>query len=208
MGVAATTHNRNRLSSVPHYKLSQLARLYKRPPPITRVSLSSLAKCDDDDGGGGGGLSSQRGRSQRPRDVVSMIRIERELRRKLRHVSRTGVSSSMKFKTSLEREAQTTPRNSCVPSPLESLSSNCIKLFARSENLLCVCVCVCSRARNYREKRFRFTSRVSDKMRKERMVIDKILWIEEWNLLLDSKKCNFFCCTEFLSYAMSLDINN
>lgn len=80
MGVAATTHNRNRLSSVPHYKLSQLARLYKRPPPITRVSLSSLAKCDDDDGRGGGGLSSQRGRSQRPRDVVSMIRIERELR--------------------------------------------------------------------------------------------------------------------------------
>lgn len=150
----------------------------------------------------------QRGRSQRPRDVVLMIRIERELRRKLRHVSRTGVSSSMKFKTSLEREAQTTPRNSCVPSPLKSLSSNCIKLFARSENLLCVCVCVCSRARNYREKRFRFTSQVSDKMRKERMVIDKILWIEEWNLLLDSKKCNFFCCTEFLSYAMSLDINN
>lgn len=60
MGVAATTHNRNRLSSVPHYKLSQLARLYKRPPPITRVSLSSLAKCDDDDGGGGGGLSERK----------------------------------------------------------------------------------------------------------------------------------------------------
>lgn len=154
MGVAATTHNRNRLSSVPHYKLSQLARLYKRPPPITRASLSSLAKCDDDDdGGGGGGLSSQRGRSQRPRDVVSMIRIERELRRKLRHVSRTGVSSSMKFKTSLEREAQTTPRNSCVPSPLESLSSNCIKLFARSENLLCVYVCVYVRAREITGRR-------------------------------------------------------
>ena len=38
MGVAATTHDHNRLSSVPYYRLSRLARLC--PPPITRVSLS------------------------------------------------------------------------------------------------------------------------------------------------------------------------
>lgn len=118
MGVAATTHDHNRLSSVPYYRLSRLARLC--PPPITRVSLSLSVWscrvwwwwwwrwC----------LSSRRERGQRPRGVVSMIRIERELRGKLRHVSRGGggVSSSMKFKTSSEREAQTTPRNSCVPS--------------------------------------------------------------------------------------------
>lgn len=55
MGVAATTHDHNRLSSVPYYRLSRLARLC--PPPITRVSLSlslcDLAECDDDDDGDG-----------------------------------------------------------------------------------------------------------------------------------------------------------
>lgn len=43
MGVAATTHDHNRLSSVPYYRLSRLARLC--PPPITRVSLS-FSVCD------------------------------------------------------------------------------------------------------------------------------------------------------------------
>lgn len=50
MGVAATTHDHNRLSSVPYYRLSRLARLY--PPPITRVSLC-VWSCDDDDDGDG-----------------------------------------------------------------------------------------------------------------------------------------------------------
>lgn len=164
MGVAATTHDHNRLSSVPYYRLSRLARLC--PPPITRVSLSLSVWscrvwwwwwwrwC----------LSSRRERGQRPRGVVSMIRIERELRGKLRHVSREGggVSSSMKFKTSSEREAQTTPRNSCVPSlfrePVVQLHQTFRKIgkpFMR--------MCVCVFARNYGEKRFRFTSRVSDR---------------------------------------------
>lgn len=134
-----------------------------------------------------------------------MIRIERELRRKLRHVSRTGgISSSMKFKTSLERKAQTTPRNSCVLLPPREPVVQLHQTFRKiGKPFVCRCV---SRARNYREKRFRFTSRVSDKMRMKRIVIDKILWIEEWNLLLDSKK--FFLKIEFLLHIMNRDINN
>lgn len=144
MGVAATTHDHNRLSSVPYYRLSRLARLC--PPPITRVSLSLSVWscrvwwwwwwrwC----------LSSRRERGQRPRGVVSMIRIERELRGKLRHVSRGGggVSSSMKFKTSSEREAQTTPRNSCVPFPPSRACRPTASNFSQDRKTFYANVCV------------------------------------------------------------------
>lgn len=75
-----------------------------------------------------------------------MIRIERELRGKLRHVSREGggVSSSMKFKTSSEREAQTTPRNSCVPFPPSRACRPTASNFSQDRKTFYACECVCA----------------------------------------------------------------
>lgn len=164
MGVAATTHDHNRLSSVPYYRLSRLARLC--PPPITRVSLSlcvilqsvmmmMMAMVSFQSERKGSTTSwcrlDDKNRTWTSRETSSRVRgkeggYRRPWNSKLRRKGRPRRHLGIRASPSLLRE------------PVVQLHQTFRKIgkpFMR--------MCVCVFARNYGEKRFRFTSRVSDR---------------------------------------------
>lgn len=129
MGVAATTHNHNHLLPIIDY------RACINVPYVSNHTRASRWCCLSSRGKGVNDLLGCR-LDDKNRTWTSKETSSR--------VTDGGVSSSMKFKTWLERKGRDDTlefvglplREACLP------SSNCIKLFARSENLLRVCVCV------------------------------------------------------------------
>lgn len=135
--------------------------------------------------------------------VVSMIRIERELRRKLRHVSRTaGYRRPWNSKLGWKGKAGTTPWNSSV-SPFEKpvchrpTASN----FSQDRKTFCACVCVCACVFRAREiiGRGGFDLLLEFRIREEKEGEDSN-WQDsldgEMNgILFDSRKCNSFFCS-------------